>query len=89
MKVNFIKKFQEGGQVEQGQPQGGGAEEQIAQMAQQLAQQLQDPKIIGMLGQALMQIAEGAVQEQAPQGPPVYKRGGKVGEKRLTLIGRK
>jgi len=91
MTVNFIKKFQEGGQVEQGQPQGGGAEEQIAQMAQQIIQQLR-PEGAAMLAQMIMQMLEGAAQQVGavqPQGPPVYKRGGKMGGKGLILIGRK
>lgn len=85
MKVNFIKKFQEGGQVEQGQPQGGGAEEQIAQIAQQLLSQI-GPEGCMMLIQILGQMLEGAAQqEQAPQGAPVMQRRGG----RLTLVGRK
>ena len=86
MKVNFIKKFQEGGQVEQGQPQGGGAEEQIAQMAQQIIEQV-GPEGAAMLAQMIMQLLQGAAQQGGgePQGQPVMQRRGG----RLTLVGRK
>ena len=86
MKVNFIKKFQEGGQVEQGQPQGGGAEEQIAQMAQQIIEQV-GVEGAAMLVQMIMQLLQGAAQQGGgePQGQPVMQRRGG----RLTLVGRK
>ena len=94
-----VKKFQEGGQVDpgtetQGQPapqqgqeaQGGGnPEEQIAQMAQQIIQQL-GPEASAMLAQMIMQMLQGAQQGGGePQGQPQYqRRGGK-----LVMIGRK
>ena len=66
-----------------GAPQGGGAEEQLAGMAQQIVEQL-GPEAAAMLAQIIMQMLQGAA-EQAPQGQPVYaKKGGK-----LTLIGRR
>ena len=81
-----VKKFQEGGQVEQGQPQGGGAEEQIAQMAQQIIEQV-GPEGAAMLAQMIMQMLQGAAQQGGgePQGQPVMQRRGG----RLTLVGRK
>lgn len=61
----------------------GGPEEQIAQMAQQIIEQL-GPEAAAMLAQMIMQMLQGAAQ-QAPQGQPVYaKRGGK-----LVLINRR
>ena len=90
-----IKKFQQGGPVDQGQggapapeqggqPQGGGAEEQIAQMAQQIIQQL-GPEAAAMLAQIIMQMLQGAQGGEQPQGEPVMaRRGGK-----LVMIGRR
>ena len=50
-----------------GAPAGGpGPEEQVMQMAQQIAQQIGDPQIIMMLADALMQIAQGAAQQAQP-----------------------
>lgn len=87
-----LRKFQEGGAApapeqqggapapEQGgqpggQPQGGGVEEQIAQMAQQIIQQL-GPDAAAMLAQVIMQMLQGAAQQQ---GQPTYQRkGGKL-----------
>ena len=80
-----IKKFQQGGpapeagapveaQGAEQAPQGGGAEEQIAQMAQRIIQQL-GPDAAAMLAQMIMQMLEGAAQ----QGQPTYQRkGGKL-----------
>ena len=91
MKVtNRIGKFQQGGAApeataEQGAPQeqGGGQEEQIMQMAQQIIEQV-GPEGAAMLAQTIMQMLQGA-QEQAPQGQPQYaRRGGK-----LVFVGRK
>ena len=93
-----VKKFQMGGQVapeaapaEPGvapgqkgmSPQGGGPEEQIAQMAMQIVSQL-GPEASAMLAQMIMQVLEQS-SGAAPQGEPVYaKKGGK-----LVMIGRK
>ena len=81
---------QEGGASapEQGQPQGGGPEEQLAQMAQEIIQQM-GPEAAAMLAQMIMQMLQGAQGEQggAPeaQGQPTYQRkGGK-----LVFVGRK
>lgn len=89
--MKFIKKFQDGGQMapeqapQGGAPaQGGGAEEQIAQMAQQIIQQV-GPEGAAMLAEMIMQMLQGAAQEQAPQGAPVMQRRGG----RLTLVGRR
>ena len=90
--MKVITKFQQGGAapapVDNGTPQGGeptqgGAEEQLAQMAQQIVQQL-GPEASALLAQMIMQMVQGAAQ-QAPQGQPTYQRkGGK-----LVVIGRK
>lgn len=67
---------------EQGAQAQGGAEEQIAQMAQQIIQQL-GPEASAMLAQIIMQMLQGATQES--QGQPVMQRqGGK-----LVMIGRR
>ena len=64
-------------------PQGGGPEEQIAQMAMQIVSQL-GPEASAMLAQMIMQVLEQS-SGAAPQGEPVYaKKGGK-----LVMIGRK
>jgi len=89
MALKMKRKFQEGGQMdpsqqaaEQGQPEQGGAqgaapEEQIAQMAQQIIQQL-GPEATTMLVQMLTEMLQGGGQEVAPQEAPVYKRGGNI-----------
>lgn len=82
-----VKKFQEGGAAQTAPAPGQGGqpspEEQIAQMAQQIIEQL-GPEAAAMLAQIIMQMLQGA-QQQAPQGPPQYQRqGGK-----LVMIGRK
>ena len=81
-----VLKFQEGGVApeqgapEQGAPAGAGAEEQLAQMAQQIVQQL-GPEASAALAQMIMQLLQGGAQ---PQGQPTYQRkGGK-----LVLIGK-
>jgi hypothetical protein len=81
-----FKKFQMGGEmpasqapVEGGAPaQGGGPEEQLAQMAQQIIQQI-GPEAAAMLAQMIAQMLE-SMQAQAPaQEAPVYaKKGGKL-----------
>lgn len=88
-----VKKFQMGGEMSQGAPapeQGapgapaGGPEEQIAQMAMEIVQQL-GPEAAAMLAQAIMQVLEQGAGGPAPEGEPVYaKKGGK-----LTMIGRR
>lgn len=65
---------------------GGGPEEQIAAMAQQIVEQL-GPEAAAMLADTIMQMLQGGggQPQEAPQGEPVYaKKGGK-----LVLIGRK
>ena len=77
MKVKYL---QEGGAApapEQGvqpQPQGNGAEEQIAQMAQQIIQQL-GPEAAAMLAEMIMQMLQGASQQAQPA---FQRKGGKV-----------
>jgi hypothetical protein len=85
-----VKKFQVGGSApaEQTAPaegQGANPQEQLAQMAQQIVQQL-GPEAASALAQMIMQLLQGAAQEgQQPEGQPTYQRqGGK-----LVLIGRR
>lgn len=56
----------------------GGAEEQLAQLAQQLLemllQQIQDPQAVMMVLQMAMEMLQGAAQ----QGQPAFRRGGKL-----------
>ena len=91
-----IKKFQMGGEMAPeeagvapapapeetaGPAQAGGAEEQLAQMAVQIVQQL-GPEAAAALAQMIMQVWE---QAGPAQGEPVYaKKGGK-----LKFIGRR
>lgn len=88
MKVN-VKKLQQGGAAPApAAPAGGqgqaGAEEQLAQMAQQIVQQL-GPEAAAMLAQMIVQMIEGASQQPAPEGQPTYQRkGGK-----LVMIGKR
>lgn len=95
----LIKKFQAGGAapvaeaapeqvpMEGGAPAQGGAEEQLAQVAQQLLQMLLqeigDPNavaaVLQMAMEMLQQVAQGG---GAPQEAPVFKRGGKLRSKK-------
>ena len=92
MKINFknkelkeLVKFQEGGEMpveETAAPaeaaQGASPEDQILQAAAQ-AVQTNDAQLALQVCQALVQMAGGAAQEQAPvEGEPVYKRGGQL-----------
>jgi hypothetical protein len=85
-----IKRFQEGGAApapeqaaQGGAPAGGpGPEEQIAQMAQQIVQQL-GPEAAAMLAQTIMQMLQGAgggggEQPQAQAQPQYQRKGGKL-----------
>ena len=84
--MKLTKFLQQGGQIDPnatpqgGQEQGGGQggpEEQIAQIAQQLIQNL-GPEACGMLVQILAQMLQQA-QGQGQQGAPTYQRkGGKL-----------
>jgi len=87
MKVNFVKKFQMGGEMApaaapaEQTPQGGGPEEQLAAMAEQVISQL-GPEAAAMLAQMIMEMLQAGA---APQGAPAYaKKGGK-----LVMIGRR
>jgi len=60
----------------QGGAPAGGPEEQIAQMAQQIIQQV-GPEAAAMLAQMIMQMLQGAAEPE--QGQPAYQRqGGKL-----------
>lgn len=75
------QKFQEGGAMPapaEAAPQGGDPMEQVYQMAAEIVQQL-GPDAAAMLAQAIMEILQGGGAEAAaPQGEPVYKKGGKL-----------
>lgn len=93
----YIKKFQQGGPVEaqpveqapvaQEAPVQGGAEEQLAQVAQQLLQMLLqeigDPNAVAAVLQMAMEMLSQAAQggAGAPQEAPVFKRGGKIAKR--------
>jgi hypothetical protein len=51
--------------------------EQIYQMAGEIVQQL-GPDAAAMLAQAIMEMLQGGEAPAAPQGEPVYKKGGKL-----------
>lgn len=82
--MKFKAKFlQEGGAApvapETGAPAGGpGPEEQVAQMAQQIVQQL-GPEAAALLAQAIMQMLQGGggAAQEAP-APTYAKKGGKL-----------
>lgn len=87
------RKFQEGGQmmpveaapeaapVQEGAPVQGGAEEQLAQLAQQLLemllQQIGDPNAVAAVLQMALEMLQ-QVAGGAEQGQPVFKKGGKM-----------
>lgn len=91
--MKLVKKFQQGGPVEaapaEAMPQEapmegrapmeqGSAEEQMAQLAQQLLemllQQVGDPQAVMMILQMCMEMLQGAAEQQQP----VFKKGGKL-----------
>jgi hypothetical protein len=79
-----VGRFQEGGAMPApaeaapaGAPQGGDPMEQIYQMAAEIVQQL-GPDAAAMLAQAIMEMLQGGGAAPAPQGEPVYKKGGKL-----------
>lgn len=87
--MKLVKKFQQGGPVEAAPveampqeapmgPEQGGAEEQMAQLAQQLLemllQQVGDPQAVMMILQMCMEMLQGAAEQQQP----VFKKGGKL-----------
>lgn len=99
MRIQKFRKFQEGGAMPaeqmpaEGAPMEGGAPaqggedqmmQQIAQMAQQIIQQM-GPEAAAMLAQIIMEMLQGG-GAGAPQGPvggqpegePVYRKGGKI-----------
>lgn len=75
-----VGRFQEGGAMPapEAAPQGGDPMEQIYQMAAEIVQQL-GPDAAAMLAQAIMEMLQGGgAGAAAPQGEPVYKKGGKL-----------
>ena len=85
-----LRKFQQGGPAPAAPEQApapaeaqAAPEEQLAQMAQQIVQQL-GPEAAAMLAEMIMQMLQGGGGEQ-PQGQPAFQRqGGK-----LVMIGRR
>ncbi len=100
MRIQKFRKFQDGGAMPagaeqmpaEGAPMEGGAPaggqdqmiQQIAQMAQQIIQQM-GPEAAAMLAQIIMEMLQGggagAPQgpvEARPEGEPVYRKGGKI-----------
>lgn len=78
------QKFQEGGAMPapeaapaEAAPQSGDPMEQVYQMAAEIVQQL-GPDAAAMLAQAIMEMLQGGGGAPAPQGEPVYKKGGKL-----------
>lgn len=91
---NSARKYQDGGAMAdpnaapagaapvEGAPAQGGAEEQLAQVAQQLLQMLLqeigDPNAVAAVLQMAMEMLSQAVNQGAPQEQPVFKAGGKI-----------
>lgn len=71
--------------MEQGAPAQGGAEEQLAQLAQQLLQmlleQIGDPNAVAAVLQMAMEMLQQAAAGGAPQEQPVFRKGGKLCKK--------
>lgn len=90
--MKLITKYQQGGTVapEQGASAQGGAEDQLAMLAQQLVetlmQSLGDPNAVIAVLQAALEMVQGAAQEQAQ---PVFKKGGKLVKKSQKACGGK
>ena len=90
--MKLITKYQQGGPVATGQgtPAQGGAEDQLAMLAQQLVetlmQSLGDPNAVIAVLQAALEMVQGAAQEQAQ---PVFKKGGKLVKKSQKACGGK
>ena len=77
MKVKFMQTGGVTPEQEMQQQAGGGPEEQLMQMAQQILQQL-GPDAAGMLAQIILEMLQSA-SAQAPQGQPQFARqGGKL-----------
>ena len=72
----------EGGAPVEGGAPAGGAEEQLAQVAQQLLQmllqELGDPNAVAAVLQMALEMLMQAAQGGAPQEAPVFKKGGKL-----------
>lgn len=72
----------EGAPMDQNASAQGGAEEQLAQVAQQLLQMLLqeigDPNAVAAVLQMAMEMLQRAAQGGAPQEQPVFRKGGKI-----------
>lgn len=75
----------EGALAEGGAPAQGGAEEQLAQVAEQLLQMLLqeigDPNAVAAVLQMAMEMLQQSAGGGAPQEAPVFKKGGKMCKK--------
>ena len=84
--------MESGAPVEGGAP-AGGAEEQLAQIAQQLLQMLLqeigDPNAVAAVLQMAMEMLQQAAQGGAPQEAPVFKKGGKMAKCKKACWGLK
>lgn len=87
MKLGNVKKFQAGGEMPAGAPQGGQDPMAMLMQGAQQAVQAQDCEIAMQVCQMLLELAgggapaEAAPAEAAPapaEGEPVYRRGGKL-----------
>lgn len=78
-----IKKFQEGGEApmepmpQEQQPSEEQVMQQIAQMAQEIIQQI-GPEAAAMLAQAIMEMVQGGGAEGAPEEQQFMRKGGKL-----------
>ena len=83
----------EGAPMDQGAPVQGGAEEQLAQVAQQLLQMLLqeigDPNAVAAVLQMALEMLSQAAQGGAPEGQPVFKKGGKLAKAKKACEGLK
>lgn len=87
MKIKTNVKFmQEGGAVEAPAPAQQGGEDPIMALAQMAAQALQnnDGQLALQVCQGFLQLVQemaGGAEQSAPQGEPVYRKGGKLAYK--------
>ena len=78
-----LKKFQMGGEMAPaptpgtGEQAGPGPEEQLAQMAQQIIQEL-GPEAAAMLAQMIAQMLQGGGQAPPQEAPVMQRKGGRL-----------
>ena len=88
MKLKPVFKFQEGGEMAPpedpamagGAPAEGAGGDPLMQLVEMAAQalQAQDPNMAMQVCQALVELAQGGAGAPAPEGQPVYRKGGKL-----------